>query len=352
MILSLILSYIISIGALLAKKPYRIVFFSISSVLIVYLLGFRVGFGTDYWNYIPVIQYYHDYGSFAGGSWEPSFYFINWLSREFGFDPNFVVFAYFAITYFCLVKAFWSSSPYYALSFLIMVCVAPLYSSLNIMRQALAFSLVLVFLVLAPNKRWKFGFIVVLAVSYFVHATVAILVLIPVFRRLPSRFSFWLFLIVVCFFGKLLTPLLIPIIIDIYSQSGLPYADYLINTRYLYTSRSDTGILQYINVALVLWGAYKLPKMDENYIHSVICKTYLVGLLLTFSFVDFQAFVRIFLNYTWLGFIALPIFLSYYKSFWLKVFSLYGLVAYCLILGFVKFISLYENFGGGQHLHF
>ena len=349
MIISIIIAFLISLASLSLNVRGKAIIFGVPFFIVIFLFGFRVGFGTDYWSYIGVINEFYESGNFSGSNFDAFFELVAQASYYLGLPPHFVLFAYFSLTYYLLVRAMWSLSPYLPLSLLLMFFVGPLFASLNIVRQALAFSLVL-FAFIKISKIKILGYIAVtLIVSSVVHLSVFVMLLLPFFRVLSNKFLFWVFGFFLIFLLKNWMPIIVDSLINFYSTTSLPYSGYFKNTRYLLTDRTNTNLLLYGNLIIALWVSYKLKAISSNRLNENLCKAYIFGILFVFLFSEFQAFVRLFQNFAWLGFLALPITLSYYKDRWLWLFSAYGLVIYSLILGFVVLIRLNDEFDGGAH---
>jgi hypothetical protein len=352
MIYAILTTYLLAFSSLLLKRKARLVPFLISSLLITFVLGLRSGFLTDYNNYIDRIAYMYRSQTFFGRGYDPFFDVVTWVSFNIGAPEYFVLFVYFALTFFLLLRVIWHYSPSCAFSFLVLICVAPLDSSLNITRQVLAFAIVLYGFFRFFKTRFYAYELFVLSVAFLVHGTVIIMLPLRVFGRLPSNFGFWLILVLSAIPLNVIAMQLVELIIHFYSQSSLPYAKYFINTRYLFKDMSDSGIVLYANLCIALWVAYKLPGMRDFRMYSVICKTYIVGIVVTFVFMDFQLFVRLMQNYTWVAFMAFPIALSFYRDYWIRIFSLFCLTAYCIVMLLLWFIRLEASFDGGGHVIF
>ena len=349
MIISLLASYLASVASLLVRRRERLPLFIFTSMIVVILLGFRSGFLTDYDNYIGAIAYMYRSEVFFGRGYDPFFDLVTWVSFKLDAPEYFVLFVYFSLTYFLLLRVLWRYSPNCAFSLLILICVAPLGASLNLTRQALAFSIVLYALCRFYKARFGVYEIVVLLISLTVHETVFLMLPLRFFARLPSNFGFWLIFILSAIPSKIIAVKVIDLLASYYSQTNLPFAYYFVNTRYLFTDRSDSGIVLYANIFIAIWVAYKLPVLRGSALYSIICKTYIVGVVATFIFMDFQLFVRLMQNYAWVAFMAWPIAMNCYRQYWLRMLSLYGLTAYCFVMLLLWFIALDTLFDGGQH---
>jgi transmembrane protein EpsG len=352
MIPSIIISFLLSLFALLLNCKIKGLLFSISFLIVVFLFGFRVGFGADYWNYVEAIYTSYNEGVFSNTNFGIAFENIVKASYYLGLPPEFTLFVFFLLTYYFFIKSIWVASLYYSLSLLILFFAGPFFPSLNLVRQALAFSLVLYAFLKTPYIGLVGYILITLVICLTIHLSVFILLFIPIFSRLSNRLWFWFFSLICVFFLKAWMPTIIDIMVTFYSQTSLPYSAYFVDTRYLFTDRTNTGALLYGNILVALWVAYKLPAISNNYQYSILCKAYIVGVFMVLLFSEFQAFVRLFQNYTWLVFLVLPIALSYYKDPWLRIFSIYGLVVYSITLGFLTLLRLSEDFNGGSHLLF
>lgn len=351
MIAHIFVSYCFLIISNLFRGNARLVFTIISSAFVFFLLGFRSGFLTDYENYIGAISEMYQSRDFFGNGFDPFFDFTVWLTFSIGAPEYFVLTLYFFLTFFFLAKVAWSSTNYPTLSFMLLLFVAPVAASLNITRQVLAFSIVLYFFIRFFSVKLFLYELFVIVTAYLVHTSVLIMLPLRLAVFLPASFRFWLFIVFLAFLSKQFSGQLIDHIIAIYSTTDLPYSAYLVNTKYLFTDRNNSGFLQYGNICLALWVAYKLPEISVNRLNGAICKIYILGVVLTFLFMEFQAFVRLFLNFSWFLFLAIPIALHSYKDYWLKLFSAYGVIMYSVILFGMWVLRLYSEFGSGSH-HF
>lgn len=349
MILSIVLGYLSLIVSNIFKGNHRFVLTVLSSLFLVFVLGFRFGFMTDYNNYIGVVERMYRAEHFFGNGFDPFFDFVVWLSFNIGAPEYFVLTLYFCLTLFLLVKMAWSNPGYPALSFVILLFVAPLGASLNITRQVMAFSFVLIFLFRFCNFRFFFFEVSVLLVAYLVHESVLIMLPLRLLLFLPARFSFWLASFAIAVVVKQFSFQIIGFVSDLYVQTSLPYYRYFVDASYLFTNTSNTGVLQFANIMLALWVSYRLPEISVSKVNAVVCKAYIVGVFFTFIFLEYQAFVRIFQNLSWFAFMAIPIALKYYREYWVKVFSVFGILLYSTLLVFVWLLGIHTNFDGGGH---
>lgn len=172
---------ILLIGALIDRQSKHISGW-LSIIVCSIILGFRYNVGIDYLTYLDYYRHFQFFGAQIGYSREYGYDLLNDICASFGFGPG----IFFSLTVFIqLILIYYTFRGNYKILPLIVffyMTSGQLFGSLNIIRQAIAFSIFLYSIKFIEQKH-LIKYLIGIALSTSVHTSS--LILIPIYW-LPS----------------------------------------------------------------------------------------------------------------------------------------------------------------------
>lgn len=193
------------------KKRIRKWILCLTVLLICIAVGGRYEVGTDWRNYF---DFYVDVNSgvrIEGNNIEYGYWVLNYLGSQLGFSPSFF-FAFVHLIIFACVMYTMKEKENLAPIVLFFFLTTIFFSSMNIMRQAIATSIFFVAMRYVKESKWRFVLLVMLATTMH---TSSVVLMLPLFfiKRIYTMLELrWLALgifILTTIFSSTLLPILI-----------------------------------------------------------------------------------------------------------------------------------------------
>lgn len=329
-----ILLTIFTLYELVTLKPSKIISHIIWLVL-TFLLCFRYGQGTDYFNYLAQFESVDPDGSLFHNTLyhgEPGWYALLLLAKRSGMSFELFVGIISFVMMLLIRRGITKFSPYKAMSYLLLFPTYYMTYCNAAIRQALVLAIFFGFGLqyLVEGKRLKY-FVLIIVIS-FIHSS-ALALLVPLLVHLSDNkksYLVWLPLtiIIVVFYS--------------YSISESFFSQYSFSL-YLNNNYSIVGILLRIILACVVWILYNnriVYRRNDDKIITVFFNLYMIGFIvfMVFSFTGTFA-QRLTMPFKALEVLAIPMMISYNKR--LKNKSLTTGIVFCLCL--IMNVELLKN---------
>lgn len=329
-----------------AAKKYILPFFLV--VLSLYF-GFRDGYGTDYVNYIgmvEVLKYQPDL-SYVGG--EIGFRSLIILFNKLGLPSNTIIVFSFIATIACLSFAAYRLSPSVTLSFIVILGFGFLFASFNIVRQALAFSIICALLVLVRDEKYVKFSVGAILVGVLFHKTAVLLALLPLLRFVSFTAKTCAAFLITSVFLMQINNQLFDLLAQFLVADWFPYANYF-DSDWAVVSRNKTYLNLVIQLIIALWLITRAEWFNQTTFNRIIFNGYMIGFCLQVIFIDIQAFNRLAVTFTWFSFLVIPMAIMSYHRSNNRLLTSSGLIAYTLLISWLTISSHMENFEIGNHL--
>ena len=333
------------IGDVAAKKYILPIFIAI---LLLYF-GFRDGYGTDYPNYIAmaeILKYQPDL-SYVGG--EIGFRTLILLFNSLGLPSYTILFASFSISILCISFASYRFSPSVTLSFVVIFGFGFLFASFNIVRQALAFSIICSLLVLIEKEKYFKFIICSIVVGVLIHKTAILLAVLPFLRFLKLQAKTWSVFLFSSIVLMQVSQWLFSLMQGFLSKDWFAYAHYF-DSEWAIVSRNNTYLNLIIGLIIGIWIISRVDWFNSSVFNRIIFNAYLIGFCVHVIFINIQAFNRMALIFTWFSFLVVPMAIMSYKRESNRLIASAGLIAYTIVISWVSVSSHMQNFDIGNHL--
>lgn len=335
----------ITVGDKAARKYILPLFLAALSLY----FGFRDGYGTDYMNYIgmvEVLKYQPDL-DYVGG--EIGFRTLILLFNNLGLPSNTIIVFSFIISIACLSFAAYRLSPNVTLSFIVILGFGFLFASFNIVRQALAFSIICALLVLIRNEKYVKFSIGVIVVGIFFHKTAVLLAVLPLFRFVSFSAKTWAMLLFTSLILMQVNNQLFDILASFLVVDWFAYAHYF-DSEWAVVSRNDTYLNLAVRLMISLWLITRVEWFNQSTFNRIIFNGYMVGFCVQVIFIDIQSFNRVASVFTWFSFLVIPMAIMSYSRKNNRILTSSGLIAYTLLISYLKIGSYLDNFDVDNHL--
>lgn len=329
-----------------AAKKYILPFFLIALSL---YFGFRDGYGTDYVNYIGMVEIlkYQPDLSYVGG--EIGFRSLISLFNKLGLPSNTIIVFSFIATIACLSFAAYRLSPSVTLSFIVILGFGFLFASFNLVRQALAFSIICALLVLVRDEKYIKFSIGAIVVGILFHKTAVLLALLPLLRFVSFTAKTWAAMLIASIVLMQVNNQLFDLLAQFLSVDWFAYSHYF-DSDWAVVSRNETYLNLVIRLIIALWLITRAGWFNQTTFNRIIFNGYMLGFCLQVIFIDIQAFNRVALVFTWFSFLVIPMAIMSYHRWNNRALTSAGLIAYTLLISWVTISSHMENFEIGNHL--
>lgn len=318
-------------------------------ISIAIFFGFREGYGTDYFNYVGMAELLKQqpHLSYVGG--EPGFRAAILLFNQLGMPEYSILSVSFLVTIACIAISSYRFSPSATISLIIVVSFGFLFASFNVVRQALAFSLICTVLHLLRNEKYVlFSFVCVL-VAYLFHNSVILLALIPWFRFINLSPNIWTLIVLSTIPLMQVNNVIFDFIGSLLDYEWFVYAGYF-DSEWSVTSRANTYLNSMVRVVIALWIVSRMKIIQRDKLGSILLNAYLIGFCFQVVFIDIQAFNRLALVFTWLSFLVIPMAVMSYQRRSNRAITMAALLSYSAVLIFISVSGHVKNFDIGSHL--
>lgn len=348
---SIISILLLLIPAGLGKSGVREISLAAIFFVLIIFFGFRDGYGTDFYPYLWIYDAIsaYPYLAFTGAMVEPGFGGVVLLLAQLGLPNYSISLVSFFVTSLFSGYACYKYSPNVALSILILIAFGFLGASLNILRHAMAFSIVVLSLFLVRDNKHFLFLIVVVFASFAIHKMAFVMALIPYADKFKINRFFWYVLLLCSILLYFFSDLLFGIVQKFLSVDWFPYAHYF-ESDWTSTSRNSTYLNRIVLIVVAVWIISVMPKIEENRFWAKMAYSYLFGFMLTTVFVDYQGVVRGLSGLTWLSFLVIPYAIYSYSKLNNRIIVTLALSVYSAVLLFVFIRSHSSSFVIGNYL--
>lgn len=296
--------------------------------------GLRYGIGTDYfYTYVPGFisvgqgkEFYSEIG----------FVFLNKIIYLLTEDYKVMFFITSAIIFLFIYKGIIDNSKNILISIILIFITQFYFSSMNLLRQAIAMSIIFYsFKYLKNNNKIKYVFTCLFA-TLFHNSALFMIALVFLYNKKITRKK----QIIFCLSLLALTPILgefIKFIITNYTKYGWYYQTF-------YATVSVSVILVIANLVLFILGLIYLPKDDDEY--RILNNINFISMCLTVISPVIPLIFRVIKYFTIFQILFIPYLLSKEKKSKQKILNL------ILTLGMLSFGTIYQIFIlGGEEVY-
>jgi hypothetical protein len=280
--------YASSVGG--SKNKFFVPLFAVPFFILVFLMGYRYGVGTDYWGYIEIFKRIGANESRVFERFEPgflnaanSFVYLGLTANDFLFVSYFFT---LLLLFISIKRVCFNSATMAALSVIVLLGLGPIFSATNLVRQCFAVSIAVFFCVRFYHKK-LFSTVASSFLGGLFHYSAPIVLILNFVPKKIISFRWWLLIVVLCF-G--LSGLIFENIFSFLSKNASIFGGfsiYFIDESTL-SSSTGLGIRVIFEVFLFLFLSAHVSKIDPKGIWFFNITFF--GVLLAYIFRDYGIF--------------------------------------------------------------